>query len=149
MGYNWRMSEIHAAIGLSQFTRLNEFIEKRRNIAKVFDKGLKEVEHLSLLDIPSDVKSNYYKYVAFLEANIDRSAFKKQFRDKYDIGLSGEVYELPCHLQPIFKEMHSSTDKGYPVAEDLCKRQICLPIFPTMTEEEANYVVNSLKEALN
>jgi perosamine synthetase len=149
MGYNWRMSEIHAAIGLSQFSRLNEFIEKRRSIANIFDKGLKGVEHLSLLDIPSDVKSNYYKYVAFLEGNIDRPTFKKQFRDKYNIGLSGEVYELPCHLQPIFKEMHISMDKVYPVAEDLCKRQICLPIFPKMTEDEANYIVNSLKEALN
>ena len=149
MGYNWRMSEIHAAIGLSQFSRLNEFIEKRRNIAGIFDKGLRGIKSLSVLDIPPNVKSNYYKYVAFLENNIDRSVFKKQFRDKYDIGLSGEVYELPCHLQPIFKEINSSQDGGYPVAEDLCKRQICLPIFPTMSENEANYVVNSLKEALN
>ena len=149
MGYNWRMSEIHAAIGLSQFARLEEFIRDRRSVAKIYDEELKEISGVTPIKIPSDAESNYYKYVALLDdGSIDRAAIKKELREKYGVGLSGEVYELPCHLQPIFKDMYGFKEEEFPVAEDVCKRQICLPVFATMTEEQAKYVVDSLKEVL-
>ena len=148
IGYNWRMSEIHAAIGLSQFYRLNEFIEDRRRVAKIYDTELKKVDNVTPITIPSNVESNYYKYVALLDNGLDRTAIKKDLKEKYGVGLSGEVYELPCHLQPIFKAMHGFKEGDFPVAEDVCKRQICLPVFATMTEEQANYVIDSLMEVL-
>ena len=148
MGYNWRMSEIHAAIGLSQFARLEEFISDRRRVAKIYDKELRGINGVTPITIPSNVKSNYYKYVALLEDGSDRVNVKKQLKEKYDVGLSGEVYELPCHLQPIFKDLCGFKEGEFPVAEDVCKKQICLPVFATMTEEQAKYVVDSLKEVM-
>ena len=148
MGYNWRMSEIHAAIGLSQFARLEEFIADRRKTAQIYDEELAKIDGVTPVKIPSEVKSNYYKYVAFLRDGIDRAALKKDMKEKYGVGLSGEVYELPCHLQPIFKGIYGFNGGEFPVAEDLCKRQICLPVFPGMTNEQARYVIESLKEAL-
>ena len=148
MGYNWRMSEVHAAIGLSQFARLEEFIRDRREIAKIYDEELRKINEVTPIRIPSEVKSNYYKYVALLEDGIDRAAIKKELKEKHGVSLSGEVYELPCHLQPIFKDLYKFKEGDFPVAEDVCKRQICLPIFATMTEEQAKYVVDSLKEVI-
>ena len=146
MGYNWRMSEVHAAIGLSQFARLEEFIRNRREIAKIYDDELKEIDGVTPTKIPPEVRSNYYKYVALLDDGVDRAAIKKELREKYGVGMSGEVYELPCHLQPIFKEMQGFKEGDFPIAEDVCKRQICLPVFATMTEEQAKYVIDSLGE---
>ncbi len=77
MGYNWRMSEIHAAIGLSQFARLEEFIADRRKAAQVYNKELAKVKKVSLVKYPPQAKSNYYKYVAVLDKGIDRAALKK------------------------------------------------------------------------
>ena len=148
MGYNWRMSEIHAVIGLSQFHRLEEFVQHRRKIARIYDKGLKGIAGLTLLELPSEVKSNYYKYTALLDKGIDRATIKKELKEKYNVSLSGEVYELPCHLQPVFKNSGGYKEGDYPVAEDLCQRMICLPISAVMTEEEAEYVIDSLKKAL-
>ena len=150
MGYNWRMSEVHAAIGLSQFARLGEFIDDRRKIARIYDEGLKKMDAVTPIKIPSNVDSNYYKYVALLDNGngIDRADIKKELKEKYGVSLSGEVYELPCHLQPIFKDLYGFRGGEFPVAEDVCKRQICLPVFATMTEEQAKYVVDSLKEVL-
>ena len=148
MGYNWRMSEIHAAIGLSQFARLEEFIEDRRRIAKVYDEELKKIDKVTPIKIPPNVKSNYYKYVALLDDGIDRADIKKELKEKYSVNLSGEVYELPCHLQPIFKDLYGFKGGEFPVAEDICKRQICLPVFATMTEEQAKYVIDSLREVI-
>ena len=148
MGYNWRMSEVHAAIGLSQFARLEEFIRDRRRVAKIYDEELKEISGVTPIKIPSDAESNYYKYVALLDDGVDRVAIKKELKEKYGVSLSGEVYELPCHLQPIFKDMYDFKGGEFPVAEDICKRQICLPTFATMTEEQAKYVIDSLKEVI-
>lgn len=148
MGYNWRMSEVHAAIGLSQFGRLEEFITNRRKIALVYDEELAKIDGITLLKTPAGTRSNYYKYAAVLKDGIDRAALKKELKEKYSVSLSGEVYELPCHLQPVFKDSYGSNGGELSVAEDLCQRHICLPVFATMTDEEAGYVVNSLKGVL-
>jgi dTDP-4-amino-4,6-dideoxygalactose transaminase len=148
LGYNWRMSEVHAILGLSQFARLEEFISDRRKVAEIYDEELKKIEGITPVKIPDNVKSNYYKYCAILEEGIDRASIKKELKENYNVSLSGEVYELPCHLQPIFKEALGFNGGEFPVAEDLCKRHVCLPVFATMTEEQAKYVVDSLKEVL-
>jgi len=148
MGYNWRMSEIHAAIGLSQFARLEEFIADRRRAASIYDKELRGIDNLSLIQIPPEAKSNYYKYVALLKDGTDRAALKKEMREKYNVGLSGEVYELPCHLQPVIKDKYGFKGGEFPVAEELCRRQICLPVFAGIKEDEAKYVVDSLRRVI-
>lgn len=145
MGYNWRMSEPHAIIGHSQLGRLEEFIAARNHIARIYDEELKNIAGVSPLPLPQGCRSNYYKYLALLDQSIDRSALKKLLRDDYRVGLSGEVYETPCHLQPVFEEYR---DGDFPVAEDICRRHICLPVYAGMTEEEALYVVSSLARAL-
>ncbi len=148
LGYNWRMSEIHAVIGLSQFARLEEFIADRRKAAKIYDRELRNLKKIKSIKIPDNVKSNYYKYCALLDEGIDRTNLKKELKEKYGVSLSGEVYELPCHLQPIFKEALGFKGGEFPVAEDMCRRHVCLPVFATMTEEQAKHVVSSLKEVL-
>jgi perosamine synthetase len=148
MGYNWRMSEVHAAIGLSQLARLDEFITARRRIAAIYDRELQKLSKVKPVKIPSNAKSNYYKYSAILDKGIDRATLKKKLKEGYEVNLSGEVYELPCHLQPVFKEAYGFSSGMLPVSEDLCQRHICLPIFATMTDEQAKYVVDSIKKVL-
>ena len=148
MGYNWRMSEIHAAIGLAQFGRLEEFITDRRRIAQFYDNNLKNIGGLTPLTIPSEAKSNYYKYVAILKPGIDRVLIKKKLKEQFGVSMSGEVYELPCHLQPIFKTRYGLKEGDFPISEDLCRRHVCLPVFAGMTDEQAGFVVKSLEEVL-
>ncbi|MFA5771248.1 MAG: DegT/DnrJ/EryC1/StrS family aminotransferase [Thermoplasmata archaeon] len=147
MGYNWRLSEVHAAIGVSQLKRLESFIADRRRVAKIYDEGLKNVPHITSLKIPSNSHTNYYKYIAILDKGLDRKAIKQKLREQYEVSLSGEVYELPLHLQPIFMKM-GYKQGDFPVAEDVCARQVCLPLFPTMTDEMGNFVIDSLKKVL-
>jgi perosamine synthetase len=145
MGYNWRMSEPHAIIGLKHLERLPEMISERRAIAQIYDKALKEYRTLRALDVPSGGTSNYYKYIAVLEKKLDRQALKSVLRDRYGVSLAGEVYEAPLHKQPIFeKYAHYSL----PISEDLCARHICLPIFSGMEKTDADHVMKALKEVL-
>lgn len=148
MGYNWRMSEIHAIIGLSQFGRLEDFIADRRRVAAYYDRAIRKISALESVKVPENVRSNYYKYCALLRKGIDRTSLKKELKEKHGVSLSGEVYELPCHMQPIFKDTMGFKGGEFPVAEDLCSRHICLPVFATMTEEQAAYVIESMEKVL-
>jgi dTDP-4-amino-4,6-dideoxygalactose transaminase len=145
MGYNWRLSEIHALLGIAQLQNLKAFIDRRNAIARIYDQRLREVKKLKPLAMPTGVLCNYYKYIALLDSAINRVALKKQLRENHNVSLSGEVYEDPLHLQPVFKDYAQGS---FPKAERFCKGHVCLPIYSDMTEEEADYVVWSLTKTL-
>ena len=145
LGYNWRMSEPHAIIGLRHLERLPRMISDRQRIAAIYDQGLKPFYNLRRLEVPSQGVCNYYKYIAILKDKRDRKALKAELRDCYGVSLSGEVYEEPLHKQPVFKPYAVGRLE---VSEDYCARHICLPIFSGMKEDEAHWVVQALRETI-
>ena len=145
LGYNWRMSELHAILGRSQLRRLQEFSKARRRIAAIYDQGLVRLSGIRPVTPPEGSQSNCYKYIAILEDGIDRSVLKQKMREEHDVALSGEVYETPCHMQPVFEPYRRGSFQN---AEAFCRSHICLPVYPTMTPEEAEYVVSSLANVL-
>jgi dTDP-4-amino-4,6-dideoxygalactose transaminase len=145
VGNNWRMTEISAAIGLTQLSRLREFITRRNEIADYYDRELGEVKSLEPLKIPENAISNYYKYVAFVSSKISRDDFKLRLREK-GVKPSGEVYWPPLHMQPVYKRLLKVKESAFPVAEDACSRMICLPVYSQMTLDEARYVIERVKE---
>lgn len=145
MGYNWRMSEPHAIIGLRHLERLPAMIADRQKIAGVYDQALARMRNLSTPVVPAKGVCNYYKYIAVLRHPCDRKELKAHLRERFGVSLAGEVYEVPLHKQPVFEKYASGT---LPVAEDLCARHICLPIFSGMTEEDARQVIHAITEAI-
>jgi dTDP-4-amino-4,6-dideoxygalactose transaminase len=146
LGYNWRLSELHAAVGLSQLDRLEEFIAERRRVADAYTRRLAGGCGVEPLLPPDGSRSNFYKYVALLDNGVDRLTLKRTLKERFQVSLSGEVYDTPCHRQPVFQPWAAA---GFPVAEDLCSRHICLPIYPGMTEAEVDRVVLALQESLS
>ena len=145
MGYAWRMSEIHAAVGLVHLARLDEAIATRRRIAARYNDALSGSQGCRPLPVPPACGSNYYKYVALLEPGIDRSEMKRTLADRWGVSLSGEVYSMPLHRQPVFADFAGGS---FPVADDVCARHVCLPVHSDMTEDEADYVVEGLTSVL-
>ena len=145
MGYAWRMSEVHAAIGLVHLGRLDEAIAVRRRAAAIYDEGLAAEEGLRPLALPPECASNYYKYVALLAPGLDRDRFKRQLREAHGVSLSGEVYAKPLHCQPVFGGL---AQVGFPVADDVCRRHVCLPVHSDMSEDEAAYVVGCVSQVV-
>jgi perosamine synthetase len=148
VGYNWRMNEISAAIGLTQLRRLPEFIKRRNKIAKYFDRGLSRISGIEPLNIPRNALSNYYKYVAFLAPDVPRDSFKQKLREE-GVKLSGEVYWPPLHMQPIYSRLLKVKEGDFPATEEACRRMICLPIYSQMTMDETQYVIEKIKEVMH
>ncbi len=145
MGYNWRMSEPHAIIGLRHLQRLPEMIADRQVVAKIYDEALASFENLCPLQVPPGGTCNYYKYIAVLREKRDRKELKSLLKERYGVGLAGEVYEEPLHRQPVFEKYFTHP---LPASEDLCARHVCLPVFSGMEEADARYVVHALKEVI-
>jgi len=148
LGYNWRMDEISAAIGLVQLRRLSEIIEKRNKIAKYYYHELTRIEGIKPLKNPQNILHNYYKYVALLDQEIDREKFKERLRAR-GVRCGGEVYWPPLHMQPVYKKLLDTKKGDFPIAEDVCSRMVALPMYTQMTIEKAEYVVQNVKEVLS
>jgi len=147
LGYNWRMQEISAAIGLVQLRRLREIVERRNMIASCYDGEFGRASGLKPIDTPDNIVNNYYKYVLALAPGIDRDGLKKKLREK-GVRCGGEVYWPPLHLQPLYQRLLGTKKGDFPNAEDVCGRMICPPMYTGMNMEEAEYVVEKFKEAL-
>ncbi|MBN1161369.1 MAG: DegT/DnrJ/EryC1/StrS family aminotransferase [Dehalococcoidales bacterium] len=153
LGYNWRFSELHAVLGIQQMKKAKAILTERRKIAAWYDKKLDGVKGIRKLYLPAKVKPSYYKYIVFLDDNIDREMIKKILKEKYSVSLTSEVYSHPCHKQPAFKKYPGTVANDpadtFPQTEYVAAKHICLPVYPGLTEPEVDYVVDSLKKVLS
>ena len=145
MGYNWRMSEPHAIIGLKHLERLPAMIADRQKIAAIYNPALAGMRNLSTPRVPAGGICNYYKYIGVLREKRDRKELKAHLRERFGVSLAGEVYEDPLHKQPVFEKYASG---ALPISEDFCARHICLPIFSGMEEADARQVIRALAETI-
>lgn len=141
VGYNYKMSDIAAAIGIAQLKRLNWIIGKRRFLAKYWDKKLKEIGGIESPSSVSEAFHVYQSYVALLDKTINRDALIKELRNKE---IEAQIGTYACHILPAYKELNSSC----PVSFDLYKRSISLPLYPTMSTSDIDYIVEVLKALL-
>ena len=144
LGYAWRMSELHAAVGAVHVRHLDEFVAVRERIARRYAAGLAGVPGLTPLHPPPGLRSSWYKYPVLLDERIDRTALKSLVKERFAVALSGEVYETPLHGQPVFAELVRGPLPG---AELFCARHVCLPLHSDMTDAEADRVLDAVAAA--
>jgi perosamine synthetase len=145
-GYNWRMTEFQAIVGLAQLGRLSEFVQERQRVAAIYDELLSgNGKGLEPLPIPPGTDSNYYKYVVLVEGH-DIGQLGSRLAEDFGVKLGGFVYDVPLHQQPAFSAF---TTNSLPRAEYLCSHHICPPIYPSLTSDDAHYVASALMEVVS
>ena len=141
LGSAWRMSELHAVTGLVHLRRMEEFIARRREVAAAYDKALAVLDGLTPLAEAPGSRGNFYKYIVLLPPGTDRAAVKQELSGRFGIRLSGEVYDLPLHQQPVLAEY---AGPPLPVAEEIARRHVCLPVHSDMTDTEVDEVLTAI-----
>ena len=145
-GRNVRMTEMSALLGRIQLDKLDDFLAKRRALANIYQRELSEVDSLDVL-IPKDIQSSsFWKVPVILNSDIDRSALTDSMRSKGVI--VDWAYNPPLHLQPVFMDLYHTFEGQLPITESCLARHICLPCHPRMTETDALYVAQVLKDYL-
>jgi perosamine synthetase len=141
LGYAWRLSEQNAVTGLVHMRRMGEFITRRREVAARYDKALAGLDGLEPLSEPAGCRGNIYKYIVLLPPGADRAAFKRDLAARHDVRLAGEVYDTPLHHQPVLAEYARG---ALPIAEDMCRRHVCLPVHSDMRDDEVDQVLTAV-----
>ncbi len=146
LGYNYRMDELSAALGCSQMERIEEILDKREKVAGMYGEKLVEVEEVQVPFIaPYVSKMSWFVYVIRLERGMDRNKVIKYLNEE---GIQCKPYFTPIHLQPFYRKMFGYKEGDFPVTEDVAGRTIALPFFNNLKEEQIDYVVEKLKEAI-
>ena len=148
MGYNYRLSEINAALGIAQLQRLEEILENRRRVAHAYMHRLMDNRYLILPTIDDDTMMSWFVFVVRLNdlfAPADRDEVIKELRSEA-IGCNN--YFPPIHLQPYIIEKLGTRAGDYPVCEYVAARTIALPFFTRMTEAQVHRVCDVLEQIL-
>jgi perosamine synthetase len=146
LGYNFRMDELSAALGCSQMQRIEEILEKRAKVARMYGEKLAKVEEVQVPYIaPYVSRMSWFVYVIRLDRGIDRNKVIKYLNEE---GVQCKPYFTPIHLQPFYRKMFGYKEGDFPVTEDVTGRTIALPFFNNLKEEQIDYVVEKVKEGI-
>lgn len=146
LGFNYRMTELQAALGISQMERLDEYVSRRHILAHRYDELLAELP----VTIPwqhSDGYSARHLYVIRLQTDKLEANHRQVFDALRERGIGVNLHYIPVHLQPYYKKMGFRIG-GYPEAEHYYGEAISLPLYPAMSEAQQNRVVAALKQGI-
>jgi dTDP-4-amino-4,6-dideoxygalactose transaminase len=143
LGHNWRMSELSAIVGKNQLEHLDEFIDKRNHVAGQYEAMLSDVKEVTLFRVALNFRHSYYKYPLKLAEGIDRFKVAALMKDKYAVE-TGHVYYPPCHMHPYYLAHYGVKDGDLVNAEQVLMQVLCLPMHAALTEENVEYVAESL-----
>jgi perosamine synthetase len=150
LGYNYRISDINCALGISQLKRLEKILEMRDNVAKIYTQRLSEVEEVLTPYVhPDTTKMSWFVYVIRLADRFGKVHRDQIIEELGNRGVQTRNYFEAIHLEPFYSEQFGFRKGDFPVTEFVSDRAIALPFYTTMTEEEVNYVVSSLEEIIN
>lgn len=146
LGFNYRMTDLQAALGLSQMKRLDEFVPKRHAIANRYDKLLADLPVVTPWQHP-DSYSGWHLYVIRLNANNINKAHREVFDAMRAAGVGVNLHYIPVHRQPYYERMGFRQGQ-FPVAEKYYTEAISLPMYPGLLEAQQDEVVSALNKAI-
>lgn len=147
LGYNYRLTELQAALGIAQMIRLDMYINRRREIAKRYDQLLASMPLVTPWQDPCG-KSSFHLYVVRLRLDKIKSTRKIVFEKLLKLGIGVNVHYIPVHTQPYFLNMGFKIG-DFPESEAYYREAISLPIYQDLTSEQQDQVVQALNIALD
>jgi perosamine synthetase len=144
LGYNYRITDLQCALGISQFTKLDSFIRKRREIVKAYNEAFTNIENINIPYEKPDVTSAYHLYVIQLK-NINR---KKVFDALRAENIGVNVHYIPVYYHPYYQKNFRIPKGSCKNAELYYERALTLPLFPKMTEKDIEDVIIAVRKVI-
>ncbi|MDQ3691564.1 MAG: UDP-4-amino-4,6-dideoxy-N-acetyl-beta-L-altrosamine transaminase [Chloroflexota bacterium] len=143
LGFNYRLTDLQAALGRSQLRRLNGFITRRRGIAARYLEAFEDLDAIILPHVREGVEPGWHLFVVRVKDAARRRPF---FERLQALGLGVQVHYIPVHHHPYYRELGFEPE-ACPVAVDYSARAVSLPIFPLLTDEEVDSVITTVRRA--
>ena len=146
LGYNYRLDEMSAALGLAQLERLEEICAARARVAGWYADALRRVEAVEAPYVARNVTMSWFVYVVRLREAFTREDRRRILQGLGAHGIGSRDYFAPIHLQPFYRELLGTKEGDFPIAEAAACRTMALPFYNRLTQEEVSTVVRVLDE---
>jgi perosamine synthetase len=143
IGWNAKMPDPNAALGISQLKRIDSIIDKKNNLANYYNTKLDNISEITIPIVRDYNKHTFMLYVILFNDNKSREKVRTELEKN---GVETRINFPPVHLQPIYRKLYNFSEGMLPICEDISKRVLGLPIFLTMTEEEQDYITDIIQK---
>tara|TARA_Y100000590_G_scaffold135594_1_gene155177 strand:- start:44516 stop:45682 length:1167 start_codon:yes stop_codon:yes gene_type:complete len=145
LGFNYRITDFQCALGLSQLKKLNKFVKKRKEIAKIYDLQFKNSNFYTIPHTSKDSSHSYHLYP--LKINFSNKDQKKRlFQKLKNKKINVQVHYIPIHLQPYYKKRYNFKKGDCPITEEFYTKELSLPIFYSLKKKDIYKVIRVIKE---
>jgi perosamine synthetase len=148
LGYNYRLTDIGCALGISQLRKLPANVVRRREIANRYTENFRQIPGLVLPGVRPDVNPAWHLYPIRVDVTRFQVSRSEVFRELRAQGLGVNVHYIPVHLHPYYRERFSYRLGQFPVTEEAYERLISLPMFHSMTDQDVKKVINVLRKIM-
>jgi dTDP-4-amino-4,6-dideoxygalactose transaminase len=145
LGYNYRLDEMRAAIGLVQLDKLERNNRRRAEIAQTYRQSLAGTPGLTIPFGSSTGCSSHHIFPILLDEGISRSEFTQKMKE---FGVQTSIHYPPVHLFSYYRERYGYSEGALPIAEQVAGREVTLPLHPLMRDADVDYVTSCVKDAL-
>lgn len=147
LGYNFRLSDIQCALGISQLKKINLFLTKRKKIAKIYNEAFSDISIFTTPKIKKNIFHAYHLYPLLIDFKKKKINKKSFFQQMFNKKINLQVHYIPVHTQPFMKKFGFKVG-DYPVAEDFFNSEVSLPIYYTIKNNEIRYVIKNIKKII-
>jgi dTDP-4-amino-4,6-dideoxygalactose transaminase len=144
LGYNYRITDIQCALGISQMKRLDEFRRRRREIVNSYNDAFSNIKNVRIPFEADDCETNFHLYVLlfdFESIGTDRAGFMRKMKER---GIQTQVHYIPVHLQPYFRKILNTKWGDYPNAEHYYKKCLSIPLYPALNNNDIRLVIDTV-----
>jgi perosamine synthetase len=149
LGFNYRLTDIACALGLSQVPRLDENLARRREIAAKYDAALRDMKEIILPAVHPEVNPAWHLYPIRLKLEELSAGRAEIFRALRAENIGVNVHYVPVHKHPYYRDAFGTDEQAFPVAEDAYERLISLPMFHAMTDADVEDVIEAVGKVIS
>ncbi|NLL49498.1 MAG: UDP-4-amino-4,6-dideoxy-N-acetyl-beta-L-altrosamine transaminase, partial [Firmicutes bacterium] len=143
LGRNYRMTDIQAALGISQLRKIDSFIKRRNEIGALYTRALSDLAWLDLPNIQEHVTHGWHLYTVLLKG-VERNTLFSYLKEQ---GIGVNVHYIPTYKFSYYQRHHPQNANSFPNTEDVFNRILTLPLYPDMKDEDVEYISERLHEA--
>ena len=148
LGFNYRMTDMQAALGYSQLGKLSSFRERRQHIVNQYNKAFADIPCIKIPYNNTKRVSCFHLYVLQIDFERLGKSRKDVMKELENKGIGTQVHYIPVHTQPYYKKQYSYKHGDYPIAEKYYERALSIPLYPAMADNDVQKVIDTIKGSL-